>query len=163
MRLLFRIAGIGLGRHKAQPAAAPAATEVLLGTAADALFDALPKNQRARLREVPDVIKALERAATSLRSRRDQLERAIAEAGSAGGERRDTVVSEIAAARDAAATRLQAAVTALENLRLDLLRLRAGIGGADDLTGSLEEARRIGQMVDAELEGRREADRLAPG
>jgi len=161
MRLLLRIAGIGLGRQKPQLSAAPGATEVLLGSAADALFDALPKDQRARLREVPDVIKALERAATSLRARRDQLEQAIAEAGGAGGERRDAVVREIAAARDAAETRLRTAVTALENLRLDLLRLRAGVGGADDLTCSLEEARRIGQMVDAELEGRREADRLA--
>ena len=163
MRLFFRIAGLGIGRPKETPATAPMATELLLGAAAGSLFEALPKAQRVRLEEVPDVIKALERAATTLRARRDQLEQAVAEAGVAQGTRGAAVVRELVAARDAATARLQAAVTALENLRLDLLRLRAGVGGADELTGSLEEARRIGEIVEAELEGRREADRLAPG
>jgi hypothetical protein len=163
MRLFFWLASLSIGRRKAPPVTAAMATEVLLGNAADSLFASLPKHQRGRLEEVPDVIKALERAATSLRARRDQLDQAVAEAGLARGTRGETVVRELAAARDAVGARLQAAVTALENLRLDLLRLRAGVGGADDLTGSLEEARRIGQIVDAELEARREVDRLAPG
>jgi len=52
-------------------------------------------------------------------------------------------------------------VGALENLRLDLLRLRAGVGSPDDLTASIEEARSVGEAVDVELAARQEVDSLA--
>ena len=58
-------------------------------------------------------------------------------------------------------SRLGAAVAALENLRLDLLRLRAGVGSPDDLTASIEEARSVGEAVDLELAARREIELLA--
>jgi hypothetical protein len=56
--------------------------------------------------------------------------------------------------------RLTMAVGALENVRLGLLRLRAGIGSVDDLTEHLARAQEIGDRIDAELQARREVDAL---
>jgi serine/threonine protein kinase len=67
------------------------------------------------------------------------------------------LVTDFGIARVAAAR----AVAALENLRLDLLRLRAGVGSADDLTASIEEARSVGEAVEVELSARREVESLA--
>ncbi|MGA2381798.1 MAG: protein kinase [Gemmatimonadales bacterium] len=159
-RFFFRLASLGLGRPKAAVAAGAAPTEVVLGKAADELFDALPKEQRSQLRDLPDVIKALEGAAHALRGRRDELGRAIAEVGQAGGERREAVVRELGAVRDEAAARLGTAVTALENLRLDLLRLRAGVGGLGELTAALEAARSLSADISHLIAGREEAERV---
>jgi hypothetical protein len=57
--------------------------------------------------------------------------------------------------------RLAAAIAALENLRLELLRLRAGVGQPDDLTASIEEARGVGEAVNLELEAVRETEALS--
>jgi serine/threonine-protein kinase len=54
--------------------------------------------------------------------------------------------------------RLGEALGALETLRFDLLRLHGGVGTVDGLTADLGAARRIGEQVDALLEGCREAD-----
>lgn len=54
--------------------------------------------------------------------------------------------------------RLGEALGALETLRFDLLRLHGGVGSLDGLTADLGAARRIGEQVDALLEGRREVD-----
>ena len=42
----------------------------------------------------------------------------------------------------------------MENLRLDLLRLKAGVGSTDDLTEAMEAARRVGEQVDIAIEAR---------
>ena len=159
-RLFFRLASLGLGKGKLAIAAAGEPTEVLLGKAADQLFDALPKEQRSQLRDLPEVIKALEGAAQTLRGRRDELERAVAEVGQAGGQRRDAVLLELGAAREEAATRLGTAVTALENLRLDLLRLRAGVGGLGELTAALEAARSVSADISRLIAGHQEVERV---
>jgi hypothetical protein len=39
-------------------------------------------------------------------------------------------------------------VAALENLRLDLLRLSAGAGGAEGITRAIEAARELGEDID---------------
>jgi len=46
------------------------------------------------------------------------------------------------------------ALGALETIRVDLLRLHGGVGTLDGLTADLSAARRIGEQVDALLEGR---------
>jgi hypothetical protein len=51
-------------------------------------------------------------------------------------------------------------VAALENVRIALLRLRAGMGSVEDLTLHLERARGIGEVVDRQLAARRDVDRL---
>jgi hypothetical protein len=162
-RLFFRLASLGLGRKKPAVSAAPEPTEVLLGKAADQMFDALPKQQRDHLRDLPQVVKALERAARVLRSRRDELDGAIAEAGQVGGSRRDAVVAELGAARDEASSRLVTAVTALENLRLDLLRLRAGVGDLGELTAALEAARSASADIAHLIAGRAEVEAALSG
>ena len=50
--------------------------------------------------------------------------------------------------------RLTTAVTALEALRLDLMRLHAGKASLDELTQYVADARRIGEEIDAEMKGR---------
>lgn len=63
-------------------------------------------------------------------------------------------------ARRAARERLATVVAALESIRLDLLRLHAGVGSPDDLTADLERAREIGSTVDRELDAQRDVERL---
>jgi len=163
-RWFFKLAGIGLKKARAVPAPESAPTEVLLGRAAGELFEQLPKDQRARLGDVQEVIRSLERAAAALRVRRDALHKGLAEAGAPGDHpRRARLIEELEAARAATERRLGAAVAALESLRLDLLRLRAGLGNPDDLTGSIAEARSVGEAVDVELAARRDAESAARG
>ncbi|MBI4501806.1 MAG: hypothetical protein HY700_11660, partial [Gemmatimonadetes bacterium] len=158
-RWFFQLAGIGLKKARAVPVPDSAPTEVLLGRAAAELFEQLPKDERARLGDVQEVIRSLERAATGLRVRRDALHKGLADAGApADFPRRAQLVAELETARGAVEQRLATTVGALENLRLDLLRLRAGVGTPDDLTGSIEEARSVGEAVDLELAARREVE-----
>ena len=51
-------------------------------------------------------------------------------------------------------------LAALENVRLGLLRVRAGVGSLDDLTYDLQRAQEIGERINAELAGRREVKEL---
>jgi len=162
-RWLFKLAGVGLGSVKATHAPEPARTEVLLARAVGELFQQLKPDQRARLGDVGEVVRGLERAASELRGRRDDLVKAIADVGEPEATaHRVTVVTELKAAQVTAERRLSTAVTALENLRLDLLRLRAGVGGPDDLTLAIQEARAVGETVDAELAAREEVGSLTP-
>ncbi|MGB7211966.1 MAG: protein kinase [Gemmatimonadales bacterium] len=161
MRLAFRLARFTVRAPKPAPVIETAPTEVLLGHAANELFTALPKADRVRMTEIPEVIRGLERAAQVLRGRRDELARTIAEAGEAGDSgRRAELVRELETARGMAEQRLRTAVMALENLRLDLLRARAGVGRPDQLTAALEDAKRVGEEINAELAGRQEVDRV---
>ena len=152
-RAFFWVAGLGLKRApRVASSSASAPTEVLLGKAAGALFDQLPADQRRRLGDVHEVIRGLERAAASLRSRQDELSRIAAEVG--GGDdspHRAALLADLEAARAPVEARMQQAVSALEKLRLDLLRLRAGVGNADDLTLAVEEAESIRHSVELEL------------
>jgi hypothetical protein len=158
-RWLFRGAATGLreDRQTVPPAAQP--TEVFLGDAVEALYDALPNGIRRRFDSVPEAVDRLERDAARLRERDRALAEALARVASdhaAGAvpERRHAAASELAAARAAVQSRLSTAVAALESIRLDLLRLQAGVGSMDDLTDDLEKAREINAAVDAELAGR---------
>ncbi|MEX2178328.1 MAG: hypothetical protein WD801_06430, partial [Gemmatimonadaceae bacterium] len=71
----------------------------------------------------------------------------------------DKLVADLRAARAAAEARLSQVVTALETLRLDLLRLHAGAAGAESLTQDLISARALGDDVNRLLEGGREVER----
>ncbi len=154
IRLLFRLAR--RSNHPAAPVA-PAAqpTEVFLGRAAQELLDGLATPARKQLTGAADAIRKLEAAATAQRTRRDSLDRALAEIGNGGDPaKRESVSRELSAARTQAVDQLQSAMAALENLRLDLLRARSGVGKPGDLTGAIDAARRIGEQVSATLERR---------
>jgi serine/threonine-protein kinase len=150
-------------------------TEVLLGEAANEIYRGLSKEQRNQLGAVPDAIRRLEADAKALRNRETDLARALAEMGGedverhktriaavrsdpdAGEEaalleRRMSMIADLEVQRQLVGSRLATAVAALENLRLGLLRLRAGAGSLDDLTADLEAAEEIDRRIDAELE-----------
>jgi serine/threonine-protein kinase len=162
-RALLRLSGLGLQVTQQNAPPASQRTEVVLGDAAGALYQALPTPVRHRFPQVPEAITRLERDAAALRDREQALSRAIAQARperAPADTRHESVVNELERARTAARRRLATAVAALENIRLDLLRLQAGVGSPNDLTADLEKAREISEAVNAELAARDEVERL---
>ena len=143
-RWMVRLAGGKPGR--ALPAANEP-TEVALGRAAEALFAALPAAEQRRMIEVPGLIRELEGDVQAMRRQEVALTRSLVEAAG-----RPEAVRELEAARRHGSAKLQAALSALENLRIDLLRISAGQAAGPGLTAHLEAARRIGREVDARME-----------
>jgi serine/threonine-protein kinase len=111
-------------------------TELALGAAALGIWEALPTVERKRLPEVPALVDRLERRARALRAKADGPD------------------------AEAASRALAETVSALETLRLDLLRLRAGIVTLEGVTDDLAAVRRVGADVDAALDAKAEADAL---
>ena len=62
------------------------------------------------------------------------------------------------AKRDVAAQRLAEAVAALENIRLSLLKLKAGTGSLTELTADLTAARQLNAAMDAAADAREEVE-----
>jgi serine/threonine-protein kinase len=121
-RWFFRMAGMGV-RPPDRPALPSAdRTEMVLGRSVEEAYVGLTREQRNAVPGLPGVVQQLEARAARLRGR-----------GETGLELTNTVA-------------------ALENLRLALLRLSGGEGSVGDLTARLEQARAIGERVDAELE-----------
>lgn len=164
---LLRIARIGLKVPDRVPAALDQRTEIVLASAADKLFEGLPSAVRRRVPDVPAVIQHLQRDAEALRKRetelRDVLARVDIGVSAPTDSSRRQVGVEIEAARAKAQSRMESAVVALENIRLDLLRLHAGVGSHDELTADLEHAREIADLVDAELAASDDVERLLSG
>ncbi len=177
-----RISTLGMPRKALPAASAHRPTEIAIGLAASALFESLPKETRKGLPDLPEVLRRLEADAQTMRRQVDELNQALASLGqegvagrsaalAQGGEetkvalagQRERRRADLTATRDAAARRLATAVAALENLRLDLLRLRAGAGSVDELSANLTEARRIAAEIDAQVAGRIEAERVLRG
>ena len=129
------------------------ATESALGVAAAELFEALPGEFRKQLEELPAIAASLEARAAEARAEIDVLA-AIAPAGSADAE-------VLAARRKAASAHLSESVAALESIRLDLLRLHAGVGDLAPLTTLMDAARRLGEDVDRLAEAQLEAEDAA--
>ena len=117
-RWFFRVAGFRLKAPERRPIASADATELVLGRSVLAAYEALPAAEREQVRDVPAVVERLENEAEALRAR-----------GQTGEQLAETVA-------------------ALENVRLALLKLRAGTGSVGDLTTWLEKAREIGEYVD---------------
>jgi hypothetical protein len=158
MRGLARIAGYRLGTRSV-PANRP--TELAIAMTAEGLYDALPKEIRQSLGDVPEVLRGLEMHARTARARREQLDAAIAEAQGGSGraaDRQDALVNDLRAARAAAEARLSDVVTALETVRLDLLRLGAGAGSVEGITSDLAAAKELGENADRLLAGVREVE-----
>ncbi len=171
-RWAFGLAGLGLDRSALASLATHRPTELALGMAVDSLFDALPKATRLELADLPSVVRQLEADATEIRQSVERLNDAATQVGSGmrnppgrpapGGliERRDALDRDLTAARDAAKQRLADAVTALETIRLDLLRLTAGAGSVDSLTADLAAARAVSEEVGRLLDARDEVEAL---
>lgn len=126
----FRIAGFGIHPSERRVLPSTEATELVLGKSALAAYEALPDSLRGEVHGVRDVVERLEGRAEALRAR-----------GETGPPLTQTVA-------------------ALENLRLALLRLRAGAAGMNDLTQVLKRAKSIGDYVDRRIEAQQEVGDL---
>ena len=149
--LIFRAAALGLKRHPSPAALDDRSTEAVLAGAARDLYRALPAPERDRLRDAGPLVEELEAAARSLRQRLEELDAAAGEVGGTGSPGRRQTRDELAAARQATVARLATALEALDQLRLDLLRARAGVAGGDGLTESLAALERLGSRLDEEI------------
>jgi len=151
-RWFFRL--LATGRRPDRPVVAPAGqpTESLLAGQARDLLQALPPAERERLAEAHDLLRTLERDAARLRTRLADLDDAAAALGGAGTPERRAVGTSIADARQAAEARLRDTVHALDALRLELLRARAGLQSPGNLTENLAALRRLSDRIDSSLE-----------
>jgi serine/threonine-protein kinase len=113
-------------------------TEVALGLAVDDLFDSLPKLYQRQLASLPATVRELESHAADARRRLDEL--------------------TSAQLRDKAKQELAEAVTVLESIRLDLLRLHGGASDLAPLTSVLERAQQLGEELQALQEGQARVD-----
>src|SRR5512146_1852367 len=152
MKGFFVLARLGR-RLRTPPVVAPRDqhTEVIIADAARDILHALPDPDR-RLVGVEQLLTRLEADAAVLRRRLGALDEAAGHMGAAGSTRHEDLARDLESARRAAAERLGTTVSAMENLRLDLLRLRAGIGSTDGLTEDLEAVRELAARVDAAAE-----------
>ncbi len=183
-RFLHKLAVFGVKTH-ALPAGAHRPTELAIGMAADQIYESLPKESRKALKDLPALVRRLEAEAALKRARVEELNAMIADvgdqalsaqstslkestAGAALGDERERLRAELSLKRDQAAQRLSMSVAALENIRLDLLRLKAGVGTVDQLTADLNAARDLQHEIDLAVEANREVeavlreDRSAP-
>jgi serine/threonine-protein kinase len=123
-RAIFRLAGLTTRIDHAAPSAEP--TAVLLARATEDLYHALPGDTRRQLADIPALLMRLQADAAALHALDD--------------------------ADPAKAPRLEAAVAALENIRLDLLKLHSGRGSLSELTADLDRVRDVEHRVDALVE-----------
>jgi len=164
-----RLASIGSAKAERPVVGMPLLTEVALGRATDHLFDALPKSLRRELSALPEIVRRLEGDAGTLRQSIDALDAQLAMFDRGGealvDQQRTDVGESLRAARTLAAERLSATVTAIENIRLDLLRLQLGSAGIESVTASLDAARLIGDRISDSVDAQEQVERLlrSPG
>jgi len=147
--------------ERAIPANRP--TELAIAMSAESLFASFPKDVRESLGDVPNMLRTLEAHAQAARARIDEVDATIAEAQhtarvGASEARQAELIADLRTERTKADDRLAEVVTALENVRLDLLRLHAGTRTAQGITQDLEAARALGEDADRLIAGVREAE-----
>lgn len=163
-RGFFNVAGLKLNRVAAV-SGMHRPTEVVIGLAADRLFEELPKETRSELKGLPDTVRALEDDAQAMRRQVAEMDVVLAEIGDddpslpSAGERA-RVRGSVEATRDEAREKLRAAVAALETIRLGLLYMHAGSGTVESLTMELKVAQGLSDDMENLLAGHREVERL---
>ena len=168
-RLLFDIGADRLDVRTATPALTQRPTEVAIGMVVQGLFEAMPKPLRANLGDLPQVVRSLEADARRMRENMRELDALLIDApatrltssgGKADGpDAAQRVIELLRSTRAEAAARLAQAVAALEKLRIDLLRLRAGNITVAGVTQNLGEARELSVQVRRLLAGMEEVQR----
>jgi hypothetical protein len=130
-------------------------TEVALGMSARALFDRLPSVTRRELSELVGIVEGLEADAVRTRQRRSELRQLHGTADD------PQFTARLSSAEQSLARRHAEVVTALEGIRLGLLRLHVGSTTVEGLTTDLgrasDLASRLGRLADAH----EEVDRLS--
>ena len=176
-RAVFEIAGFRLKRVVGE-SVAHRPTEMAIGIAADRLYDDLPKDVKQSFAELPSIVRTLEEDAEKMRARVRELDNLIdnveydealgSRSTPVGGkdvsERRASLTADLQTARDGAQKRLTEAVSAMETIRLELLRMHAGAGSVQSMTQDLGAAQALSEDIEHLLEGRQEIEALlAPG
>lgn len=175
-RLAFDMAGLGLKRVPDSSAATYRPTELAIGMAADRLFEALPRELRRALSDLPLVVSTLESDAQRMRLRIEELNETLAEvqniepssrslaAAPQPGrimqvdDQRKKLQEDLLATRDATQQRLADSVAALERIRLGLLRIQGGTGSVAGLTEDLAAARDVASDMDEIQDAQQEVD-----
>jgi serine/threonine-protein kinase len=148
---LFRVLGAKSPTRSVAPPQADQPTELLLAEQARAMLLALPAAEQERLGAAGDLVNRLAREAAALRQRLRVLDEAAGAVGGTATADRRATGANIEEARIDVARRLGVTVSALDTVRLELLRARAGLGPAEGLTGDLSEVRRVAEQIDAAL------------
>jgi len=148
-RLLAKLAGFG-GTARTIATSAHRPTEIAIGLAAEDLYGSLPRELQQRYRDLPKVVRRLEDEAQSVRTRLSQLSTSVAAESAPGqhaSEGRERVLADLQRAREREQARLGTVLAALEAIRLDLLRMSAGVGDPESLTRAISAAVRVGDEV----------------
>lgn len=167
-RWLFKLGGWKLKRVSDAPMLTHRPTEMALGLSVLGLFEALPAATRSSLADLPGVVASLEEDAQQMRDRVRELDELLVQSSadevladrtedSLAGQRA-RAVRAVREARERAAGRLAEAVAALENLRVDLLRIRAGAVSLESITENLGAAREVAAEVDRLIGARDEIE-----
>jgi hypothetical protein len=159
----FRIAAIGIGRLTGERPAVEGSRP------AARLADLIAGEPKARFPELPGLIERLEHDQAALRLREAEVGRALADAGAGRAtsdpgdsspgattattdgvptahaleDRRGVLLGEMRGSLDELRARRTAIGAALENVRIQLLRVRAGIAATDDLREEVEALRAL--------------------
>jgi serine/threonine-protein kinase len=161
---LYRLATRGVARGVSATGVTHRPTELAIGLAADRLYEQLPKPVRAQLADLPQTVRRLEADAQLVRARIEELNALLAEAGegrtTAAADRRAALRDRLEREREKAEAQLRDAVTALETVRLNLLRMHAGVASVAGVTADLEAAREVSAAVARLAEGQREVEKL---
>ena len=169
----FELTGFGLNAKVLPASLTYRPTEIAIGIAVSNLFAALPAETRAAMPDLPDVVSGLELDAQRMRQKIDEFNEVLESAGDETSGRvddqddltrqRQRAIHDITVVRDAAQNRLSETVAALENLRVDLMRLRTGVVRLDSITTNLGAARDLAAHVDRLLQGYEEIDKDLDG
>ena len=161
---IFKLGGLRLRDTAPVGIGAYRPTEMAIGLAANKLFEDLPKETRRELAGLPDTVQKLEEDVRALRVQVRELNSVLAEIGddpaAPGSGAREKIRADVEATRDAAAARLRDVVTALEQVRLGLIRIHAGEQVLPNVTMELKAAKDLSEDMANLLEGHREVERL---
>ena len=167
-RWIFRVAGFRLAEPSPAVAFTHRPTEMAIGLSVLGLYQALPAPSRQALGDLPGVVKGLETEARRMRERVEELAAILQENEPATDEtelarERDAATARVQTIHDQAHARLREAVTALETLRVDLLRLQGGSTDLARVTSRLGDARAIAADLERLLEGQVEVEDVVSG
>jgi serine/threonine-protein kinase len=147
-RGIFRVGAWRLTRPAAGTAGAATSGSITSGPLT--ILASLPGTSRRELAGAKAKIELLEDALRALGERQVQLENAIAEAGTATPAvdpvvqaRRTELVLDLTRARDDAIAKRERLASALENVRLQLIRVKSGVGSPSDVATELTAAQGI--------------------
>lgn len=135
-RFVFGVAGLGFHQPPATPRPDSKPVERMVEADAVELFNELPTELRERFEQLPDIQDELCCRAEEIRGELLESHRARSDGSD---QRLDTVLQGEAGSQE----ELSRVIGALERVRLDLMRLKAGEGSAEQVSAALDAAKKI--------------------